>query len=267
MRFSASETLGTIGTSKSYGQLYNDQFYANAAGQVTYKNGAPVFVLPVFNRNTPVVAATAAGATPLTIAMMNDRTSPYFANPAAVTGLINGGSNVALVLRSSDPVAGPILTGATGLPISAQQINPGFTVPGQIPVAVAGEETVGYPKYNFNFTSMYSFSEGKLKGFRFGGTVTRSWQNRAYYYFPTGVTAGASRVVYFRPDLTQFNPVAGYSWKQGRFPISLQLNVSNVFNQYNVLVMPNPTTGFNGPLIATLDNQPRTYTLSSTIGF
>jgi len=267
MRFSASETLGTIGTSKSYGQLYNDQFYANIAGQVTYKNGSPVYVLPVFNLNTPVVASTAAGAIPLTIAMMNDRTNTYYANPAAVTGAINSGSNVARVLRSSDPVGGPILTGATGLPISAIQINPGFAVPGVIPVAVAGESTVGYPKFNFTFTNMYTFSTGRLKGFRIGGTVTRSWRNSAYYYFPTGVAVGANREIYYRPDLTQFHPVAGYSWRMGRFPVSVQLNVSNVFNTYNVLVMPNPTTGFNGPMIATLDNQPRAYTLSSTVSF
>ena len=35
----------------------------------------------------------------------------------------------------------------------------------------------------------------------------------------------------------------------------------------NVLVMPNPTTGLNGPLIATIDNQPRAYQISSTLSF
>lgn len=267
VRLSASETSGTIGTSKSYMQLYNDQFYANSAGQVTYKNGTPVYVAPVFNRLTPTVSSTTAGAVPLTIAMMNDRTSPYFANPAPITGLINSGSNVALVLRTADPVAGPILTGATGLPISAQQINPGFKPPGDVAVAVAGEDTVGYPKYSFNLTQMYTFDSGRLQGFRIGGTVLRSWQNRAYYFFPAGVAPGAVRLVYHRPDMTQVNLVAGYGWRIGRFPVSTQLNVSNLFNRYNVLVMPNPTTGFNGPLIATIDNQPRAYMLTSTLSF
>ena len=267
MRLSAATTQGTIGTSKSYMQLYNDQFYANAAGQVTYKNGSPVYVLPTFNRTTPTVAATTAGATPLTIAMMNDRTSPYYANPAAITGLIASGSNVALVLRTADPVAGPILTGVTGLPISAQQIDPGFKPPGDIAVAAAGEATVGYPEYTFNLTQLYTFDTGLLKGVRLGGTVLHSWRNRAYYFFPAGVAPGAARLVYYRPDLTQVNLISGYSWKLGRFPITAQLNVSNLFNQYNVLVMPNPTTGFNGPLIATLDNQPRTYLVTTTLSF
>ncbi|MSU48989.1 MAG: hypothetical protein EXS37_07885 [Opitutus sp.] len=267
LRLSASETSGTIGSSKSYAQLYNDQFYANSAGQVTYKNGAPVYVAPVFNRLTPTVSATTPGAAPLTISMMNDRNSPYYANPAAVTGQISSGSNVALVMRTADPVAGPILTGATGLPISAQQINPGFKPPGDIAVAVAGEDTVGYPKYSFNLTQIYTFDTGRLKGFRIGGTVLRSWQNRAYYFFPAGVAPGAVRLVYHRPDLAQVNLISGYAWRLGRFPVSTQLTVSNLFNRYQVLVMPNPTTGFIGPLIATLDNQPRAYVLTNTISF
>lgn len=267
LRLSAAQTDGTIGTSKTYGQLYNDQFYANATGQVTYQNGSPVYVLPVFNRATPVVPSTTAGASALTLAMMSDPTNTYYANPAAVSGAINSGSNVALVLRSSDPVGGPILTGATGLPIAAMQINPGFAVPGQVPVAVAGEDTVGFPTYSFNFTNIYTFSEGRLKGFRLGGTILRSWRNRGYYYYPNGISVGSTRLVYYRPDLTQLNFISGYSWKIGRFPVSTQLNISNVFNRYNVLIMPNPTTGFSGPLIATLDNQPRAYTLSSTLSF
>ncbi|MSU24420.1 MAG: hypothetical protein EXS32_11425 [Opitutus sp.] len=267
VRLAASATSGTIGTSKSYLQLYNDQFYANASGQVTYQNGTPVYVAPVFNRNTPTVSATTPGAIPLTVALMNDRTSPYYASPAAITGLISGGSNVALVLRTADPVAGPILTGVTGLPISAQQINQGFQPPGNIAVAVAGEDTVGYPRSSFNLTPMYTFDAGRLKGFRLGGTVLRSWQNRAYYFFPAGVAPGAVRLVYHRPDLIQCNLIAGYDWRVGRFPVSTQLNVTNLFNRYNVLVMPNPTTGFIGPLIATIDNQPRAYLLANTIRF
>lgn len=73
--------------------------------------------------------------------------------------------------------------------------------------------------------------------------------------------------MYHRPDMTQFNLIAGYGWRIGRFPLSMQLNVSNLLNRYNVLVMLNPTTGFNGPLIATIDSQPRAYMLTSTISF
>ena len=267
LRLSATEVGGTVGTSKSYTQLYNDQFHANSSGQVTYRNGNVVYVNPVFNRNQPTVSATTPGAVPLTIAMMNDRNSTYYANPAANTGAIQAASNVGLVLRTVDAVAGPILTGETGLPISSQQINPGFTVPGSIPVATAGEETIGYPKYGGNLTSVYTFDSGRLKGLRLGGTVFRTWQNRGYYYYPEGVTPGATRLVYFRPSLTQVNLITGYSWRWGRFPFSAQLNVNNLFNRYNVLILPNPISGYRGPNIATLDAQPRTYTFTTTLGF
>ncbi|MGH7958331.1 MAG: hypothetical protein ACREH8_15170, partial [Opitutaceae bacterium] len=267
IRLSAAGVGGTVGTSKSYGQLYNDQFHANSAGQATYRNGDVVYVNPVFNRNQPTVSSTTPGAIPLTLAMMNDRTSTYYANPAANTGAIPAGSNLGRVLNSVDPVAGPILTGVTGLPISAQQIDPGFTLPGAIPVSTAGEETVGYPKYSFNLTNLYTFETGGLKGFRIGGTVSRTWQNRGYYYFPDGVTPGAERLVYFRPDLTQVNLITGYSWRLGRFPMSAQLNVNNLFNRYNVIILPSPTTGYLGPNMATLDNQPRTYLLTTTLKF
>jgi outer membrane receptor protein involved in Fe transport len=267
MRLSAAEVNGTVGTSKSYLQLYNDQFYANSAGQVTYRNGTVVYVNPAFNRNQPTVSATAPGAIPLTIAMMNDRTSPYYANPVANTGAILASSNVGLVLRTVDPVAGPILTGVTGLPITAQQINPGFTVPGTIPVATAGEETIGYPKYSAMFTNIYTFATGWLKGCRLGGTVSRTWQNRGYYFYPQGVTPGAIRLVYFRPNLTQVNLITGYSWQWGRYPLSAQLNVNNLFNRYNVLILPNPTLGYRGPNMATLDTQPRAYVLTGSVKF
>ena len=36
-------------------QFYNDQFYANTAGQVTYKNGAVVYVNPTFTAARPTV--------------------------------------------------------------------------------------------------------------------------------------------------------------------------------------------------------------------
>jgi hypothetical protein len=44
-----------------------------------------------------------------------------------VTGQIRSGSNAANVLAVVDPVHGPILTGATGLPMSATQINPALS--------------------------------------------------------------------------------------------------------------------------------------------
>jgi outer membrane receptor protein involved in Fe transport len=271
LRFSAAETDGTIGTSVSYGQLYNDQFNANAAGNVTYADGTPVYVLPTYNSKTPVVASTTAGAIPLTIAMMNTTTSPYYAQPALITSVI-GNTSLRYVLQQIDPVHGAILTGANGLPISKLQIAPNAIIPppGIIPVSIAGDKTVGYPKYSAIATAMYSFDQGFTKGIRLGGTLSISRQNRGFYYYPNGVAADpakAGRTVYMLPNMTTFNLIAGYSWKLGKLPISSQLNINNMFNHYGVLILPNPTTGWVGPLIGTLNGIPRTWVWTNTLTF
>ena len=179
-RLSGAVIDGKVGSNTSYAQLYNDQFYSNSGGQVTYKDGSNVFVLPTFTSSRPTVPAGTVGAIPLTIAMMNTPGNPYYANPVAVSGAINSGSAVATVLRAADPAHGPILTGATGLPISAQQISPSFTPPGAIVTSVASEKTVGYPKLAVNLTNVYTVPTGWLKGLQFGGTVAAAWYQRTY---------------------------------------------------------------------------------------
>jgi len=118
VRLSAAYTGGTIGTTKSYPQIYTDQFHANAAGDVTYADGTIVYVPATFNSKATQRSYSStdapAGSIPLTIA-----------------------------------AHGPILTGNVGLPISALQINPalaGISVPGLVEVAQSGQATTGYPE-------------------------------------------------------------------------------------------------------------------------
>jgi len=155
MRLSAASVKGTVKSTTTYQQDYNDQFYANGAGQVTYANGTLVYVRPTFNVNSPVATSTTAGAFPLTIAMMSTPGNVYYANPAPLSGAINASSNAARVLRVVDPVHGAILTGATGLPISNIQINPGFVPPGEILTTKQGDATTGYPELSLNYTNTY----------------------------------------------------------------------------------------------------------------
>src|SRR6185369_15760884 len=155
---------GRIGTDTSYAQLYNDQFYQNAGGNVTYRDGTVVTVNP----NANGVLAAASGGIPLTITAMNTPGNRYYANPLAVSGAITSGSAVAGVLRTIDPQHGPILTGEVGLPISKLQINPGFTPVGVIPTSRAGEKTTGYPMLSFNFTGVYTVPNERLKGLKIG---------------------------------------------------------------------------------------------------
>jgi hypothetical protein len=281
LRFSASATGGTIATTATYDQLYNDQFYQNTSGQVTYKNGTVVYVpsAPTTTTPKPVVAGT-AGSVPLTLSMMNDPTSPYYAFPKTINSQIDTSRAGRLVSVLSSPLDpnNPILTGVTGVPISKLQVAPNGTVPGSILVAATGDVTVGYPKYSFNSTGIYSFSEGKLRGFRLGGTVSSLQQRRGYYYYPAGVSSvdplnpNKGRTLFYYPNLTTLNLISGYTWKLGKWPVSTQLNVNNLFNHYNILVLPNLGTGWvvtsgSAGLIGTLDGVPRTYVLTNRLNF
>lgn len=267
LRLSAATISGKIGNTRTYDTLYNDQFYANSQGQVTYRDGTVVYVNPTFNAASPTVSSTTPNAIPLTIAMMSTPGNSYYANPAPVSGQIGASSNAARVLAVVDPTRGPILTGATGLPISRIQINPGFTPPGQIPVTKEGEGTTNYPTLSSNFTGVYTFSEGLLRGFRGGGTATVSWYNRRYYYYPNGVAIGAERRLFSFPTQARFDLLLGYNRKFGRYSLDTQLNVYNLFNRYQVVITPNAVNGWSGPNNAVFDTQPRMWTLSTTLGF
>lgn len=265
-RLSAATISGEIGNTRTYKALYNDQFYANSAGQVTYKNGAVVYVNPTFSAARPTVPQGTAGAIPLTIAMLSTPGNSYYANPLAVSGQINS-TSARTTLSVVDPVNGPILTGATGLPSSAIQINPGFTPPAEIPVTKQGEGTTNYPALSSNFTATYTFTEGALRGFRVGGTTTAAWYNRRYYYYPNGVGPDAERRLFSFPTQTRFDLVLGYDKKFGRYTLGMQINVFNMFNTYNVVLTPNAITGWSGVKNAVFDAQPRMWTLSTTLGF
>jgi outer membrane receptor protein involved in Fe transport len=270
MRLSAALTDGKLGTTHTYDQLYNDQFYQNSQGQVTFQDGTVVYVRPSPTTseltNQPTVPAGTPGAIPLTVQMMSAPGNTYYANPEPVTGRV-GTSNAATVLRWVDPMHGPILTGVTGLPISAMQINPGFTPPGRIPATVAGDLTTGYPKYSFNYTNLYTFSSGWAKGVRLGGTVSLTWQQRGHYYYPRGVGLDSERTLFYRPDRRRVDLIAGYERRFGRFTWNTQLNIANLFNRYKVVILPSSVTGYAGVLNAVFSEQPRACTWTNTIKF
>jgi outer membrane receptor protein involved in Fe transport len=272
VRASAAYTDGTIGTSTSYKQFYNDQFYADKNGNVTYADGTIVYVPATFNSKNPTLTVDPAspGAIPLTIASMNDSANAYFANPVAINGQISSGSNAAKVLLTSNPLTaahGSILTGATGLPISAIQINPGFVPPGTVPTSVAGEATTNYPELAANLTAIYTFDDSFLKGFRLGGSMQVGWFNRDYYYYPQGPGVGAPRLLYNTPTNTRVDLVTGYTHRFRRVTFDTQLNVNNLLNHYDVIITANEITGYAGPNNATFTQQPRTFTWTNTLSF
>ena len=273
-RLSAADIKATIGSNVAYAQLYNDQFYANSAGNVTFKDGTPVYVAATYNAKNAVLAAPQAGAPngyiPLTIAMMNTATSPYYANPLPVSSAITNTSSVASVLKVVDPIHGPILTGALGLPISALQIAPNASSlpPGNIVVTQSGDAVSGFPRYSMNFIGVYTFADSWLKGVKLGASGTVGWQTSMYYYYPSGVAAvNSSRIMLYEPTETLLTGIIGYQHKFKRVDFSTQLNINNLFNHYHVLLLPSYVNGWAGPDNATFDQQPRSFVWTTTLGF
>jgi hypothetical protein len=200
--------------------------------------------------------------------MMNTPGNPYYANPVPYSGAINQGSAVANVLRQVDPANGPILTGAVGLPISSLQINPGSQPPpGTITVLREGERNTGAPKFSVNLTNIYTFDRGLLSGWRVGGTARMAWQSIYYFYYTNGVTPTVRPVPHYKPNLAMFDAIVGYQRKFRRFDWSVQANVYNMFNRYEVKMFPNAVSGWAGPNGANFSDNPRSITVSTDIGF
>ena len=93
---------------------------------------------------------------PLSIAMMKDRTSPYFALLDPQGGWITNAQQLGLLTTG-------VGTGATGLPLSEHQL--GFVSPlgGIVLVRKAGEATVGYAERAYSLVNNYRFTEGRLQ--------------------------------------------------------------------------------------------------------
>jgi hypothetical protein len=278
MRLAATTSDGQNLSNKVYPLLYNDQFYLNAAGNVTYQNGAPFLVptdaatiaarIQTLNRQTDPGTLQSQGTwAPLTRAMINDPANPYSANPADNNGRLLA-SNLRRVLEFFVGGNGTARTGVTGLPLSEMQYtwrDPNNTG-GNTVVARKGEKTTGYAEYRLSYTSTYSFTgDNWLRGIRVGGTLNAGFRNRAYYYnSPDGV-----RRLYSSPDLVTFNAIASYRRKLGRYTWQTQLNVNNAFNHYKVGLLPNNGAGFTSlaDINATFYGQPRTWVWRNSIDF
>ena len=280
VRLAATTSDGQNLTDKKYPLLWNDDFYVRN-GAVTYQNGAPVLVpttptvitpnITALNAQTdPAALQARVGGTwePLTLAMMNDRTNPYWANPADDNGRLQT-SNLRRVLQFFVGTNGSALTGKTGR--STSDIPYFWSDPngtkGQTVVAKEGEKTVGYARYVFSMTNSYSFTgDNFLKGVSVGGTVGVGMKNRTFYYN----IPGGGRELYSSPDTWQANAFVSYRRKIGkRFGFSSQVNVTNVFNHYVFGTLPNNGSGYTVPanLGVSFYGQPRMYVWTNSVTF
>lgn len=244
---------GEIKSSVREAVVYNDQFYTSGQN-VTYKDGANVIVDPTGGKNPSV---------PLTLAMINSPSSYWYADPNPNSGAIDN-SALQDVLTRVDPLHGQAATGVTGLPITAVQYA--YTSPypnGIYTIYAEGDKNTGFNKYSFNFQTNYTFSSGVLKGLGLFGDARTFWENQAYYVFDP---ATGARSLYSIPSTTMFNAGVNYTFKsKRRFVWKTQINVRNLFDDYDVLVMPSASN--INVLGARLSAQPREIVWSNTISF
>jgi outer membrane receptor for ferric coprogen and ferric-rhodotorulic acid len=298
MRFSANAQDSKVLTDSAYAMYYNDQFFADSKGNVTYANGQP-FLVPIDPTTLAKVAkqtsvidpSTYAGAVfvPLTIGMINDYAKAlpgagaYVAfadvNNEPLNGSIGGsqgggGVNAALKnalanFRNGGTTGVSALTGRTGLPISAMQYA--WTDPanyqGTYYAQRKGDKSVGSPAIKMNFTNTYDFTNRTLRGLSIGGSVALAWFNQSFYY-----TRPTDRVRHlFAAPLNnpQVNTWASYTIKARRFTFKTQLNINNMFNRYSLTINPNNGLGFTSStnVTATYYGAPRSYLWTNTVSF
>jgi hypothetical protein len=170
----------------------------------------------------------------LSVAMLRDPASPYFATLDPESGFITNASTILL----TTPGVG---TGRTGLDISNHQL--GFRPPApEIIVRKAGERTTGYAERSFSLINRFQVSEGKLRGTVFG--VTTVIRDGLRGYMVTDASRGGERRLFHYPDQVQQGLFALYTFRPIRnVRATLQLNVDNVFDKQAVVALPNSTTG------------------------
>ena len=90
------------------------------------------------------------------------------------------------------------------------------------------------------------------------------------YYYPGLTQAIPSQLQkFYYPTSVRFDLITGYSYRFRRFTFSSQVNVSNLFNSYRVLLFPNINSGFTVPTAIRVNfyQQPRLYSWTNRISF
>ncbi len=218
-------------------QFYNDQFNTTTVGgqQVVAIKSTSGALSPLLVPSDPQNPASAQ--VPLSVAMLKDQTSPYFATVDKEGGQITNAQQLGLLT----PGVG---TGVNGLPITDHQL--GFVSPsgGTLIVRRAGEKTAGYAERAYSLVNTYGFSEGRLRGLRMGLTTSFQQNHRAYMY--TDVAAAGARKMYYYPNRLTHDFFASYPFNLSRrVRASVQLNVYNLADTQRILYQ---IAGANGTL-------------------
>ena len=239
-------------------QFYNDQFNTTTVGGQTVvgvRVTAGAAVTPLLVASNPLDPASAK--IPLSVAMMKDPTSPYFAQLDLESGQILNAEAIGLL----NPGVG---TNTTGLPITDHQL--GFISPsgGTLIVRRAGEQTFGYAERSYSVINRFQFEEGRLRGLVLGLSSSLRENHRGYMY--THAADANKRKMYYFPDRMLHDVFAVYRFRPvGRTRTSLQVNVSNLLDANKVVYLVRST---NGTLrYAQWLNSPRKLAFTTTVSF
>ena len=284
-RLGFTQQQGKIKDASVFPLLWNDEFHYNkATGGVTFSDGTP-FMVPTDAAGVATVNSTSAlrapvvGATntQLTVAMMSDITSDYYAYGRGGTTQVNGRiANNSVLFRAlrwfQTPAGLQARTLRAGRPVS--EIPYAYSDPaglkGALVESAAGEPTIGHPLYRFVWTNTYSFTEGRLRGATIGGTVRWDIDKRTYWYLEPDGKGGNNRFLYKESDVNpQVSPFISYRRKIGRYEFRTQMNVNNLFNKYKIDLRPSRATGFTveNAIGATFVGEPRQYVWTNAVSF
>ena len=238
-------------------QFYNDQFNTTTVGGQTVVGVRPTAnaaITPLLVPSDPRNPASAP--VPLSLAMMRDPNSPYFAQLDRESGQILNADALGLL-------APGVGTNRTGLPVSEHQL--GFVSPsnGTLIVRRAGEQTFGYAERSYSLINRFQFDQGTLRGLVVGLNSSFRDQHRGYMY--TDAADGGKRKMYYFPDRILHDLFALYRLPGRGLRPTLQLNVTNLFDANQVVYLVRAT---NGTLrYAQWLNSPRKVAVSTTVAF
>jgi outer membrane receptor protein involved in Fe transport len=284
-RLGFTQQNGRIKSASAFPLLWNDEFYYNkSTGGVTYSDGTP-FTVPTDAAGVSTVSSTnglrtavvGATNTQLTVAMMSDKNSDYYAygkgGNTQSNGRIVNNSVLFRALRWFQTPAG----------LQARTLNPGrpfSAIPyfyddpsglkGIAVLSASGEPTIGHPLYRFVWTNSYAFTESRLRGLTAGTTIRWDHDKRTYWYTEPDGKGGNIRKLYKEVELQPiWSTFLRYSRKIGRYGFTTQVNIDNMFNTYKVDLRPSGTNGYTveNEIGATFVGEPRTYSWTNSIAF
>jgi hypothetical protein len=247
MRLNFASANGSERSNVDLPQFYNDQFNTttvNGQTVVGVKANATASIVPLMVPSDPKNPSSAQ--IPLSIAMLKDPNSPYYAQIDLEGGQILNAQQLGLLT----PGVG---TGVNGLPITQHQL--GFVSPsgGTLIVRRAGEATVGYAERSYSWVNTYRIADGRLRGLSLGLVSSYQQNYRAYMY--NDAADGNKRKMFYFPNRMLHDMFASYGFRVNRFVrASVQINVSNLLDTNRVQYLINSSNGnlryaqwFNAP--------------------